>query len=570
MAFRLVCHLSQRSIKSLLEPGENLIGSEPSCTVRLSHPTVSRRHAVIRVTQQGLELEDLGSSNGTRVDSRRIVGATQLSPANSLAFGSVRAQIEEVRAGDLELALPLPESAEVPAGPTVAARSRTTLSASALEDFTLRQLPRLLERLETADVVEMAQAVGAAVFRSFPCLRVEVVRADREAQLFFAQHSDPSDSDSEVIESTAGDLALRVAFFPPAVARIYAPIVEAGGRLIGLASRRRSAVTRPPSGSAPNLEPAPPPLPAPPTIEPKVREIYERAARVALGDVGVVIQGESGTGKEVLARYLHQASGRGDDQFVALNCAALPRDLLELELFGIEKGVATGVDARPGKFELADNGTLFLDEIGDMALESQARILRVLQEREVYRIGGKQPRSAKVRTLAATHFDIDAMVRDGRFRGDLYHRIAGWVPVLPPLRQRVADIPNLAAFFLAREAKKLGLHLAGISQSAMRALVSYRWPGNIRELQREIARAALFLAEGDVLESTHLGSVLGQQLERSEATLKQVLEDVEREHIERALTLAGSVPAAAKRLGIGRSTLYRRMGALGLLEPETP
>jgi len=280
----------------------------------------------------------------------------------------------------------------------------------------------------------------------------------------------------------------------------------------------------------------------------------------------VLILGESGTGKEVLARYLHAASGVHDGPFLCLNCAALPRDLLESELFGVEKGVATGVDARPGKFELADDGTLFLDEIGDMALETQSRILRVLQSGEVYRLGGREARRIQIRIIAATNRDIAGMVADGAFRSDLYHRIAGWVVKLPPLRERVEDIPNLAAFFLTREAQRAGITVRGISRQALDALMAHGWPGNIRELETEMARAVLFLENGELLDSVRLAATVLESSAGGSAdgSLAKILEHAERTAFQRALSTAGGIAAAAKRLGISRATLYRRMKALGI------
>ncbi|MDX1631434.1 MAG: sigma 54-interacting transcriptional regulator, partial [Thermoanaerobaculia bacterium] len=271
----------------------------------------------------------------------------------------------------------------------------------------------------------------------------------------------------------------------------------------------------------------------------------------------------------LLARYIHRASPRREEPFVALNCAALPRDLLEAELFGIEQGVATGVRSRPGKFELADGGTLFLDEIGDMAFETQAKILRVLQEAEVYRVGGQEPRKARVRVVAATNQDLDELREDGRFREDLYHRIADWRVDLPALRERRADIPNLAAHFLQREVDKAGIQVAGISRGAMKILESFSWPGNVRQLEREMARAALFVEDGELLQSSHLQESLKEDSEsrprEQSGTLKQRLERWERMEIAQAIEEHdGNLSAVARALDIGRSTLYRRMKELGM------
>jgi transcriptional regulator with PAS, ATPase and Fis domain len=313
----------------------------------------------------------------------------------------------------------------------------------------------------------------------------------------------------------------------------------------------------------------PPPLPSPTTIDPRMVKIYADAARVAQGEVSVLVLGESGTGKELLARYVHAASPRRHGPFVAVNCAALPRDLLEAELFGIERGAATGVSARPGKFEQAHGGTLFLDEIGDMAPETQAKILRVLQEGEVFRVGGREPRGADGRLISATNRPLDELLAGGHFRGDLYHRIADWRAELPPLRERRADIPNLAAHFLERESVRLGRPARGISRAALDTLLACPWPGNVRQLEREMARAALFLDGGDLLETRHL-QVTGPPPEPAVATdLRSLLETVERREIERVLAACGGDTAdAAKRLGLARSTLYRRLRDLGVTLPH--
>jgi transcriptional regulator with PAS, ATPase and Fis domain len=297
-----------------------------------------------------------------------------------------------------------------------------------------------------------------------------------------------------------------------------------------------------------------------------MRDIYDQAARIAPSRVSVLIRGDSGTGKELLARYLHAASDRADEPLVTLNCAALPRDLLESELFGVERGVATGVDARAGKFESAHGGTLFLDEIGDMAPETQARILRVLAEGEVYRIGGHEAQPADVRVISATNRNLEDMLDDGGFRSDLYHRISDWVVELPPLRRRRADIPNLAAHFLGRACADRGVRAAGISRAALTALVAFDWPGNVRQLEKEMGRAALFIEDGALLESSMLqASIVQKPVHGTGDDLKIVMESAERIHIERILAeCAGDVAAAAERMGIGTSTLYRRMKALSI------
>ncbi len=364
--------------------------------------------------------------------------------------------------------------------------------------------------------------------------------------------------------SRGGEWIVRVFFPIESLARAYEPLVRSAALLVGL------PVGGGPETAKPAIsKPVSPSLPAPATVSPRVQHLYSSAARVAAGPISVLIHGESGTGKEILARFIHVASRRTDFPLVTLNCAALPGDLLEAELFGVEKGVATGVDSRAGRFEQAHGGTLFLDEIGDMALETQAKILRVLQEKEVYRLGSGNPRPADVRVVSATNRDINAFLESGAFRSDLYHRIADWVVELPPLRQRREDIPNLAIHFLARACAEAGVAPAGISKAALDVLTSAQWPGNIRQLEREMSRVALFLEDGDLLDTSRLQGSLFEAdgVQTGARSLKEVVDDAERTAIEEALeATAGDVVAAAKRLGVGRSTLYRRMGDLGIGE----
>ncbi|MEM6797549.1 MAG: sigma 54-interacting transcriptional regulator, partial [Acidobacteriota bacterium] len=290
------------------------------------------------------------------------------------------------------------------------------------------------------------------------------------------------------------------------------------------------------------------------------------AARVARGEVSVVILGETGRGKEVMALWLHEASPRRDGPFLALNCAALPAELLEAELFGVEKGVATGVDARPGKLELAAGGTLFLDEVGDAPPALQAKLLRVLQERTLYRLGARQPTAIDVRVIAATHRDLERQVASGDLRLDLYHRLADWTASVPPLRSRSADIPPLAGHFLRAASKRLQRPVRGISQGALDAMLSYAWPGNVRELKQEMDRAALLLGPGELLDRPRLSPQIQEARGRPpQRRLEAALRDTERRHIARTLgACGGDRPAAAARLGISTATLYRRLKALEL------
>jgi len=567
MAFRLAVERDDRVQRFLLTEGDNLVGSGSSCAVRIPHPTVSRRQAVLRVDGGRVEVEDLGSRNGTTVEGRPAVGRCAVEPGRPLRLGGVRATIERVEDAELETAVPVGGAAGGAAAPDPASgvhAAGPTLVDSPGEVLVREHLAPLLQRVAAGGgAAEVAQAVGTVLAEVLHARSVEVTLDggaddDREGGVLFRLGDQVADAGAEA-SSHAGGIGIRVAA-PGLVPARVEPVLEAAVLLVALARQRRG-------GEGPAADPGKRPQPSPPdppTVEPEVRALYADATRVASSDVSVLIRGESGTGKEVLARFLHAASHRAEGPFEALNCAALPRDLLEAELFGIERGVATGVEERPGRFEAADGGTLFLDEIGDMAPETQATILRVLQEKQVYRVGGRRPRPADVRIVAATNRDLDRMLADGGFRTDLYHRIADWAVRLPPLRERPGDVPNLAAYFLGREAERRGVRTRGISRAAMEALLDHDWPGNIRELEREMARAALFLEDGDVLETRHLSEeVRGSRRTERSGGLRAALEAAERREIQRALLAAGGdVPAAAAALGIGRSTLYRRMGEL--------
>jgi DNA-binding NtrC family response regulator len=528
------------------------------------------------VTGDALEVADLGSSNGTFVGARRVT-REPVAAGERLAFGHVALTVEWVAEEDLVPALsiavePSPHRPEVASElsserATVASTppAGTTLGAQSVDRFALEDFPALVARLVRGDdVVALAQAAGASLHAGLPVVEVEVLEGpdDDVGVLFHARREGGVAAPAEVVAGD-DDLRLRVAFAHPQGARVFRRMVEGVGDLLRLAARRTAKRV----ASASTAEP--PPMPEPESVVPAMRQLYAQAARVAQGDVGVLVCGESGTGKELLARFLHAASSRANGPFVALNCAALPRDLLEAELFGIERGVATGVEARAGKFELAHAGTLFLDEIGDMALDTQARILRVLQEREVYRLGGSAPRPAEVRVVAATHRDVRKLLAEGGFRDDLYYRIATWVAELPPLRERRADIPNLAARFLTREATKRGVRVRGISRGALDLLMAYSWPGNVRQLEKEMSRAVLFLADGELLDSARLSPEIREAGASARTSLEAVLERVERREIESALRNAdGDVGRAAELLGLGRSTLYRRIKQLGIASVE--
>jgi formate hydrogenlyase transcriptional activator len=301
---------------------------------------------------------------------------------------------------------------------------------------------------------------------------------------------------------------------------------------------------------------------------PALRRVLKEVETVAPTDSTVLIRGETGTGKELIARALHHLSPRRDRTFVKLNCAAIPTGLLESELFGHEKGAFTGaVSQKVGRFELAHEGTLFLDEVGDIPLELQPKLLRVLQDQEFERLGGTRALSVNVRLVAATHRDLSQMVAAGQFRSDLYYRLNVFPLVLPPLRERREDVPRLVRHFTQKFARRMGRRIETIPTEAMDALVRYPWPGNIRELQNLIERAVI-LSPGPVLHVS-LGDLKSPSAPpNGSAGTPITLADAEREHVLGALRdtnwVIGGPNGAAARLGLPRSTFYRIMSKLGI------
>ena len=294
---------------------------------------------------------------------------------------------------------------------------------------------------------------------------------------------------------------------------------------------------------------------------PKMKEILALIPRIAKSDTTVLVLGESGTGKELVARLIHQASPRRDKQFVAISCAALPETLLESELFGYERGAFTGADRRKiGKFEIAHQGTLFLDEIGDLPVTTQVKLLRVLQEFSFERLGGNVPVKADVRLVTATNQDLKRKIAAGLFRDDLFYRLNVISLLLPPLRERKEDIKILAEFFLKRINERSGKKLSGFSRNALNQLVRYSWPGNIRELENVVERAAV-LCLGEVIDVRDLPLQASDHADLLNGTLA----DVEKAHISKILDEAGgNLSRAAERLGIHRNTLRLKIREYGL------
>jgi two-component system response regulator AtoC len=333
-------------------------------------------------------------------------------------------------------------------------------------------------------------------------------------------------------------------------------------------------------------------MPAVIVVDPAMQRIHRLLQRIGPGSISVLILGETGVGKEVIAESVHRLSPRANGPFLRLNCGGFTETLLESELFGHEKGAFTGaVASKPGLLESADGGTVFLDEVGELPPSLQVKLLRVLEDRQVLRVGALKPRHIDVRFVAATNRNLEEEVARGTFRQDLYYRVSGVSIVIPPLRERIAEIPHLVYLFAADAARLIGGREPAITADAMRLMESYAWPGNIRELRNVIERAVLLSADGTITEE-HLpvekmiggrvaprapehrhGTVDGahpaHEPPHAAASLRDEIDDVERRRILAALeSCAGNQTRAARMLGISRSTLSARLEQFGLPRPR--
>ncbi|HET9229211.1 MAG TPA: sigma 54-interacting transcriptional regulator [Thermoanaerobaculia bacterium] len=535
--------------------GEHVVGSGTGVEIPVETPGVSRRHATIRVLADGgVVLTDLGSRNGTWVGGRQIQ-ETVVAQFAVLAFGPVQAVLQPADATRERILLePPPTDAAPSKRPERSTRSYDPLDrlAESLEE----ELPALAGGLSSP--AETASSLAHRWLEALSLGRVEFLRGEALVAVASNPGLFPKPIDSLEVQGPE-DWQLKIRASSIQELQRLTPLFRMTLELLSVRTRRpKPAEARPES------------VPPPSGLGMEMSRIYRSAGKVARGDVPVLILGESGSGKEVLARWVHARSRRASGPFLAVNCAALPRELLEAELFGIERGVATGVEARPGLLERASGGTIFLDEIGDMAPETQAKVLRVLEGTSVYRVGGRTPVEVNVRFVAATNRDLEVLVEEGGFRRDLFHRLAAFEVKLPPLRARREEIPSLAARFFHRELERNGLSSPGISRPALGALVSHSWPGNVRELQNEIAKATLLLEHGEPLGLQHLSDRVRASASRPPLlTLEEAVRHAEREAFSVALSAAGGdAGCAMELLGVSRTTWYRKVKELGLGEAE--
>lgn len=436
--------------------GELRVGSSSRSDLRLPGTGVSREHALLKVTDQGVAVVDCGSKNGTFVDGRRVDRAS-LKLGSVVGFGPVELVLEGLDVADLELAIAFDE-----------------------------------------------------------------------------------DESRDPLESLFADAGSQETAF-------HDPATPTGFEL------------RFPEGHLPGTSPS-------------MVALYRQMEIAARGEQPVLVVGETGVGKEGLAAILHGSSRRHAGPLVTLNCAAIPADLFEAELFGIGRGVATGVESRQGKVRQADGGTLFLDEIGDMPLPLQTKLLRVLQENEIQPLGGRAE-TVDIRVVAATNAELERRIEDGAFRRDLYYRLAGAVLEAPPLRERRADIPSLVEYFLRRFTREAGVRVRGVTVKAMQRWLAHDWPGNVRELEHEIRRAVSQTGDRGLIDEQKVSILPTEPAADAEPgpdrpddlNLERRLEALEAELIREALRRTkGRQVRAAELLGVSRNGLARRLERLGI------
>jgi len=589
-----------------LPEGEYAVGALEGSDIFLPVSGVSRKHAVLRVLNNEIVVEDAGSKNGTYVNGQRLQRAV-VRPGDWVGFGPAILYVVEIDCQDAEVAINLdagPPSANVPpAEEDTETRVGTAYEQPLLWVSLLNELAAQLIGEEDPDpalalsiFLEETGAKGACLVewddKDEPlvlCTSGEPFDLPNESPVrsFIRAVADAGKSEGVVLSKIVGDgppLAWAAAASPgmapcALVIRGEFPNRIASGPLLEAVLRMILHARSEPIHLGAEVEPAA--LPELHFGEGHVRgrsaamqAVHEQVRQLLRGDIPVLITGETGVGKELIARLIHASSQRRKGPFVAINCAAIPSELLEAELFGIERGVATGVQPRQGKFQQAGGGILFLDEIADMSADLQAKLLRALQAMEISPVGGRQPVPVDVRILSATNTNLQERLADGRFRRDLYYRIAGFVLRVPPLRERREDIPLLVEHFMRRYAEEVGKPIRGITVKALHALVNAGWPGNVRELEHEVRRLVYLCPEGRAIDSRMIsGEILYACMEMDldsfemspDLRLETRVDELERKLITVALARTrGNRSKAAKLLGISRNGLALKMERLGL------
>ena len=583
-----------------LAPGESVVGSHPDCDAAVCHPAVSRRHAVIVCDARGLLVRDAGSKNGTTVNGQAVT-ERELRDGDRIGLGPVSLVVERSEDdGALAIDLGRVVADEVRELAETQTRSRSVPTLGGGSRW-LRLLSRVARRGRAEGAEESLElirsecdALAAAWLEGKrgeePAVRAiagdagALSRLEPARELIVAAFADartqgvarsvvvPGHEGLAAAARVAGEVEALLAVLGTAVAEpdlgialevllaLLAPATPTAGR------RRGSSPDGPelvfPEGYVPGTSSA-------------MRALYAQMRSLVAGDLPVLVTGETGSGKELVARTLHLSSpARRKGPFQAINCAAVPAELLEAELFGVERGAATGVLPRPGQLLLANGGVLFLDEIGEMPLALQAKLLRALQSMEVHPVGARRPIKVDVRVISATNAVPEVLLESGRLRTDLYYRIAGWTLRVPSLAERREDLPRFVEAFVRRYASEARKAIRGVSAKALDALSARGWPGGVRELEMEMRRLVQLCPEGGTIDTALLGAL--PRPARREAPEGELSADADLriepriEALERRLIVAalghtkGNRSHAAELLGISRDGLRMKMERLGI------
>jgi DNA-binding NtrC family response regulator len=538
----------------LLDGGEIVFGRVAASTVQIDHEAVSRRHAVFRRRGDEVSVEDQSSRNGTLVNGVAVRGTRRLTAGDAIAVGPAIAIV---------------------ASTSAARQSRHVATVGEFDDRLDAEVERAV-RYHRALAVVMLRFEGPAdpitvhVERMLVHLRGIDLLAEYGSDEFALVLPETSRAAAEVAARRAAEAGRGIAVHVG-----IATFPEDGshaGELVGVARERLRGARASRGDYRPTN--ALPVLGSQIVVaDPLMKQVFELAKRVAPSPITVLVVGETGVGKEVVAEAVHKLSTRGQGPYVRLNCASLSESLVEAELFGHERGAFTGaVGMKEGFFEAAQGGTLFLDEIGELSASTQAKLLRVIEQRRIVRVGGTREIAIDVRLVCATNRDLEMEVRRGRFREDLYFRISAFVIPVPPLRDRKSEIPLLAAQFARELSAELGDQPATLSPAAIVLLSTYDWPGNVRELRNVIERALVMSGRGwiepqHLVDRLHHSALATAPLGDSASTpeplpmdVRQHVAKVERDAVLSALEAsAGNQTQAAHSLGISRFALIRLM-----------
>lgn len=568
------------------------LGSAQDNDLVIAYLGVSRHHALLKPRGRGFVVKDLGSKNGLIWQGNRLP-EVRLAVGQEVQMGSATLHLEEVSTSDAEVALRLDGSSSLLSTVAVAGEPGGPMSESSPAAAL-----RVVKELESTPSFDLGQhhEIVASARRALGASTLVTFRVTEGGDPAFVGCNGRLPAGDEIHE-------LTVAAAKASQTRLLATEISVGGepcllavspkadpRFLAALFPRESRLTEwrrdfftylVKAILAPQAEPT--------SIQrtartPKLRfptdvvlgsslalgKLLEEMSQTVVSDLDVLLLGETGTGKEVFARMIHDSGPSSMGPFVAVNCAAIPAELLEAELFGVAARVATGVDPRPGHFLQAEGGTLFLDEVAELTDSLQAKLLRVLQEREVLPLGAPKAKPISVRVVSASNRDIEALMEKGDFRADLYYRLAQLSFTLPPLRDRREDIPQLVFHFAGRATRQYGKRIRGVSRKALDRLAGHSWPGNVRELENLVTRAVLVCPEGGTIESDHLGNRLSVGEESASAgsgaaLLQERVDALERKAILEALReTRGNKTQAAKRLGLTRNGLDSKMKRLGL------